>query len=838
MKNHRGAGRQAYRAEIRLGFICFEHPSTMYSQSNTETSHMPLAIHNLRRRLPHRLYTRGSLAAILLSLAPGFASAQPPHPNPQLADPKVEARVDALLQQMTLEEKVGQLVQYSGQPTTPPPLPGKKGKALAADINPDVEQPDAMRLAEKGLIGSILNTWGARADELQHAAVEKGRLHIPLLFGTDVIHGYRTIFPIPLAMASSFDPDLIAQAASTAAAEATTAGVRWVYSPMVDIARDARWGRVAESAGEDPFLGSAMARAYVRGYQGTDLSDPARVAVSVKHYAAYGAAEAGRDYNTTDMSDVTLRQVYLQPYKAAVEAGAATLMSSFNSLNGVPATANRYLMTKILRDEWHFDGFVVSDYNAIEELIHHGVAINAAAAAQKALNAGVEVDMMGHIYDRQLPALVKSGKIPEAVLDEAVRRVLRVKFALGVFDHPYTRSGAEVKAAVAANRPLARKVAEESIILLKNEAANGGVPVLPLQSAAKKIALIGALADTAAEMAGTWAMGARNEDIVTLRKAMEERCTQAGCSIDYQRGTEIDSSSDAGFNAALEAARKADVVVLALGEGQGMSGEAASRTELDLPGNQQALLEAINKIGKPTVLVIFSGRPLVLDWAAAHVPAILEAWFLGDEVGPALTGVLFGDANPSGRVPMSFPRAVGQEPLYYAQLPTGRPADGRDLVPSDGAKGTKFFSRYLDARNDALFPFGYGLSYTRFSYSDVTVNMSTVPLLQANSPDHTTPIVTVTATLKNAGSQTGTEVAQLYVNNNGASLSQPVRQLKGFQRIALQPGDSKRITFNLSFEELSFYNAESKQVIEPTHYKLWVGGSSLASESAAFEVTQ
>ncbi len=796
---------------------------------------MPTGTFDLRRRLPHRRYVFCSLAAILVSLATGFAQAQPAHPNAQLADPKVEARVNALLQQMTLEEKVGQLVQYGGQPVAPPPLTGRDDKALAAALNPDVLQPDAMRLAEKSLIGSILNTWGPRADALQHAAVEKGRLHIPLLFGTDVIHGYRTIFPIPLAMASSFDPDLIAQVAQIAAAEATTAGVRWVYSPMVDIARDARWGRVAESAGEDPYLGSAIARAYVRGYQGSDLSDPEHVAVSVKHYAAYGAAEAGREYNTTDMSDVTLRQVYLQPYKAAVEAGAATLMSSFNSLNGVPATANRYLMTKILRDEWHFDGFVVSDYNAIEELIHHGVAINAAAAAQKALDAGVEVDMMGHIYDRELPGLVKSGKIPEATLDEAVRRVLRVKFALGVFEHPYARTGAEVTAAVAEHRPLARKAAEESIILLKNDATNGGAAVLPLQPAARKIALIGALADTAAEMTGTWAIGARDEDVVTLRRAMEEHCKQAGCSLDYQRGTEIDSSSEAGFNAALEAARKADVVVLALGEGKGMSGEAASRAELDLPGNQENLLEAIAKIGRPTVLVVFSGRPLVLDWAAAHVPTILESWFLGDEVGPALTRVLFGEVNPSGRVPISFPRAVGQEPLYYAHLPTGRPADGRDSVPSDGAKGTKFFSRYLDVRNDALFPFGYGLSYTQFAYSDPTVNAATIPLSLANGPS---TLVTVTSTLKNTGSRAGTEVVQLYVNNNGASVSQPVRLLKGFQRVTLQPGESKQITFNLGFEELSFYNAESKLVIEPTHYTLWVGGSSLASQSVRFEVTE
>jgi beta-glucosidase len=783
-------------------------------------------------------YFGGSLAAILVAVAPGYAPAQQAHPNAQLADPKIEARVNALLQQMTLEEKVGQLVQYGGGPVAPLPTPNKKTEKAAGDVNPEVQQPDAMALAEKGLLGSVLNTWGPRAAALQHAAVEKGRLHIPLLFGADVIHGYRTIFPIPLAMASSFDPDLIAQAAHTAGSEATTAGVKWVYSPMVDIARDARWGRVAESAGEDPYLGSAIARAYVRGFQGDDLADPESVAVSVKHYAAYGAAEAGRDYNTTDMSDIRLRQVYLKPYKAAVEAGAATLMSSFNSLNGVPASANPYLMTKILRDEWHFDGFVVSDYNAIGELIYHGIALDGATAAQKALNAGVEVDMMAHLYDRELPTLVTSGKVSQATLDEAVRRVLRVKFALGLFEHPYARPGGEVTAAVPEHLPFARKAAEESIILLKNDAANGAAPILPLRSSARKIALIGPLADAADEMAGTWAIGARNEDIGTLRTAIGNRCKQIGCSLDYQQGTDIEGVSEAGFAAAIEAAGNADVVLLALGESQGMSGEAASRAHLDLPGNQQKLLEAITKLGKPTVLVVFSGRPLVLDWAAEHVPAILEAWFLGDEVGPAITNVLFGDTNPSGRVPLSFPRAVGQEPLYYAQLPTGRPAEGRDHVPSDGSKGTKFFSRYLDVRNDALFPFGYGLSYTKFAYSDVKVSASMIPLSKANSLDHTTPLITVSATLKNIGDREGTEVAQLYVNNNGASVSQPVRLLKGFQRVTLGPGESKQLTFNLGFDELSFYNVESKPVMEPTHYTVWIGGDSVASQSATFNVVQ
>jgi beta-glucosidase len=779
---------------------------------------------------------RGIVAVILLSFASGFSPAQQVHPNAQLADPKIEAKIDALLQQMTLEEKVGQLVQYGGQAVAPAPAPGKKKEGAAA-INPDAQQPDAMTLAQNGLLGTVLNTWGPRADELQHAAVEKGRLHIPLLFGTDAIHGYRTILPIPLAMASSFDPNLITQVAHTSALEATTAGTKWVYSPMVDIARDARWGRVAEGSGEDPYLGSALARAYVHGYQGSDLADPESVAVSVKHFAVYGAAEAGRDYNTTDMSDITLRQVYLKPYKAAVDAGAATMMSSFNSLNGVPATANPYLMTKILRGEWGFDGFVVSDYGAIGELIHHGIALDGAVAARKALHAGVEVDMMSHLYDRYLPALVKSGAVSQATLDEAVRRVLRVKFALGIFEHPYARPGGEVTAAVPEHRPLARKAAEESIILLRNDAANSAAPVLPLQSAANKIALIGPLADAAGEMPGPWAIGARIEDVVTLRSALADRCRSTGCSLDYQKGTEIEGSSEAGFAAAIDAASKADVVLLALGEAAEMSGEAASRVHLDLPGNQQKLLEGVMKLAKPTVLVVFSGRPLVLDGAAEHVPAIVEAWFPGDEAGPAIANVLFGDVNPSGRVPLSFPRAVGQEPLYYAQLPTGRPAEGRDHLPSDPTKGTKFFSRYLDVRNDALFPFGYGLSYTNFAYSNVKVSAATLPLSGVNNPDQAASLITVTATLTNTGKREGTEVAQLYVNNNGASVSQPIRLLKGFQRVSLKPGESKELTFHLGFDELSFYNVESKPVIEPTHYTVWVGGDSLASQSATFNVT-
>lgn len=795
---------------------------------------MPMMMRSFSLLHTYMKYAASGFTAGMLAFGVGLhaQNSSPNRPNPQLADPKIEAKIDLLLKQMTLEEKAGQLIQYAGG-TSPTPSSKQVGSGKsAADVNPtSPEMPDPMALAERGLLGSVLNTWGPRAAELQKAALAS-RLHIPLLFGADVIHGYRTIFPIPLAMASSFDTELIEQVEHTAGSEATTGGIKWVYSPMVDIARDARWGRVAESAGEDPYLGSAIARAYVRGFQGHDLADPENVAVSVKHYAAYGAAEAGREYNTTDMSDITLRQVYLQPYEAAVKAGAATMMSSFNSLNGVPATGNPYLMTKILRGEWHFDGMVVSDYNAVAELMHHGIALDGATAAQKALDAGVDVDMMAHLYDRYLPELVRSGKVSQATLDEAVRRELRVKFALGLFDHPYARPGGEVTAAVPEHLPLARKAAQESVILLKNDSS-----ALPLKASPGKIALIGPLADATGEMAGTWAMGANNSDVSTLRAALEDRCKKAGCSLAYEKGTEIETDSEDGFAAAAQAAQNADVVVMALGESQGMSGEAASRAHLDLPGNQEKLLEAVAKTGKPVVLVVFSGRPLVLNWAAEHVPAIVEAWFLGDEAGNALADVLFGDVNPSGRVPLSFPRAVGQEPLYYAQLPTGRPAEGRDRMPSDGAKQTKFFSRYLDVRNDALFPFGYGLSYTTFSYSNVKVSVAAIPLAKAYAGSHATPLINVTATLTNTGTREGTEVAQLYVNNDGTSVSQSVRQLKGFERVTLKPGESKQLSFSLGFDELSFYNVESKQVVEPTHYTVWVGGSSLASEGTTFDVT-
>jgi beta-glucosidase len=754
-----------------------------------------------------------------------------PPSNTQLASPAIKQQVDALLKKMTLAEKIGQLIQYNDQGSSAPTAADAEG-AIAA--NPETrDHVDAYALAKKGQLGSMLNVIGAQKTRRFQEAAMHSRLGIPILFGADVIHGYRTIYPVPLGLSASWDPQLVQDVSHMAAVEATTAGVRWFYSPMVDISRDARWGRSTEGAGEDAYLGSAMARAYIRGYQSDDLSNPESVAASVKHFAAYGAAEAGREYNTTDMSDIRLRQVYLPPYKAAVEEGAATMMSSFNALNGVPATADPYLMDEILRKEWGFDGFVVSDYTAVMELTHHGIALDAATATRKALNAGVEVDMMSHFYDTQIPKLLKQGKLSMATVDEAVRRVLRVKFALGLFEHPYAR-GTEVTRAVDAHRPLARRAAEESFVLLKN-GTDGKVPVLPLAPSVKKIALIGPLADSAGEMQGAWGGAQHQPDVITVRAGLEARLKKIGGQLFYAKGTDVSGDSEAGFAAAKQAAAKADVVVMALGESSSMSGEAGSRAHLNLPGNQQKLLQEITATGKPVVLLVFSGRPLVLDWAATHVSAIMAVWFPGTEAGSAIASTMFGDVSPSGKLTMSFPRAVGQEPLYYNQFPTGRPAGDADLSKPP-AGDTRFISRYIDVPNDALYPFGYGLSYTTFAYSDVHLSRNAVPLAEADKAG-AMDLITVTATVKNTGKREATEVAQLYVRNLGASLEQPMRSLKGFTRVTLKPGESKQVTFQLGFPELSFWNVKSRRVVEPTHYTVWVGGSSLTTDQANFDIT-
>ena len=765
-----------------------------------------------------------------------------PSPNPQLAAKDLNARVESLLKKMTLEEKIGQTVQFSAGFATGPGASNVRYEDLVA----------------KGQVGSFLNVVGAEAtNHYQHIAMEKTRLHIPILFGLDVIHGHRTTFPIPLAVAASWDPEMAEIVAHTGALEARADGVPWVFSPMVDIARDARWGRIIESNGEDPYLGSAMARAWVKGYQQDDLLKPDSAAVSVKHFAAYGAAIAGRDYNATDMSEITLRQVYLPPYHAAVDAGAATVMSSFNSINGVPATANPFILTQILRKEWGFDGFVVSDWGAVAELINHSIG-DGPTVARKALEAGVDMDMEGNLFGTTLAEQVRSGKIPEGVVDEAVRRILRVKFALGLFEHPYTKESPAYDA-TPERRALARKVADETLVLLKNDPVEGAGTLLPLTATLKKVALIGPMADNQRDLLGAWSAG-DPKFVVTLRQALSEKL---GDRLLYAEGCGLLSGEDAkvlqrvNFGGsvaagatetqipddtktianAVEMAQQADVAILALGESANwMEGEASSRATLGFTGAQEQLLEAVVATGKPVILIVLAGRPLELKWAAGHVPAIVEAWSPGFEGGHAVADVLFGDVNPSGKLPASLPRAVGQEPLYYAQMPTGRPAHG-DLSHLPTSAPEKFVSRYLDEENSALFPFGWGLSYTRFSYSTPTVTRSEVPVKEIIGP-RAKPVTMVGVDVKNTGSIAGTEVVQLYIRNKSASVEQPVRELKGFTRVTLAPGEQKHMEFPLGFDELNFYNADVKRTVEPTTYKIWVGGSSLATAETSLRVIE
>lgn len=744
-------------------------------------------------------------------------------PNAQLADPKLNQRVEDLLRKMTLEEKVGQLVQYSS----------------GAATGPGTGRSNTEEAIAKGQIGSLLNAIGAdTTNAYQHLAVEKTRLHIPLIFGYDVIHGHRTTFPVPLALAASFDPQAVETVAHASAIEARADGVQWVFSPMVDIARDARWGRITEGAGEDPYLGSAMARAWIRGYQQGDLGNPQSVAACVKHFAAYGGATAGRDYNAVDMSEVTLRQVYLEPYRAAVEAGAASLMSSFNSLNGVPASANPLTLTQILRKEWKFDGFVVSDWASVRELMNHSIAHNGATAALKALTAGVDMDMEGGLYGTHLVSLVRSGELKESVVDEAVRRILRVKFALGLFEHPYAEKGAPY-VATPEKRELTRKVAEETLVLLKNEPLQGTGRLLPLRKSAHTVALIGPLADSKADMLGSWPGSGNPADSVTLKQALEQRFAAGSTKLLYAKGTDIKGDSTEGFEQAVHAARQADIVLIALGEPGNETGEAASRMNLGLTGNQQQLLEAVAAAGKPVVLVLFNGRPLALPWAVKNVPAILEAWYPGIEAGNAVANVLLGDANPSGKLPASFPYSVGQEPISYSQFPTGRPITDPDGVVPDLADRERYGSRYIDGPNDPLYPFGWGLSYTQFSYSPLTLNSRLVPLatINAGRQQKGGPI-RIGVVVKNTGAVAGTEVVQLYIHNTSASLEQPIRELKGFERVTLAPGEQKQVEFTLGFEELAFYNAALERVVEPTKYRIVVGGSSKATEHTEVEITK
>lgn len=715
----------------------------------------------------------------------------------------INQKVEQLLKQMTIEEKVGQLNQYSAGAATGPGT-GRTGYA---------------EMVAAGQVGSLFNLIGSKkTNEMQRIAMEKSRLHIPLLFGLDVIHGYRTEFPIPLALAATWNPTLIEHTARIAAQEASTDGIRWTFSPMVDIARDARWGRITEGAGEDPYLGSEIAKAYVRGYQG-NLDSPDDIAASVKHYVGYGAAEGGRDYNTTEISERTLRQVYLPPFKAAADAGALTFMSAFNALDGVPASANPFTLRQVLRKEWGYKGMVVSDWQSLWEIEAHGIANDDRTAAEKGILAGVDMDMEGNLYHAHLVELVKSGAVPMSVVDDSVRNVLRTKFALGLFDHPYAD---DAKTAFdgpisGTSREAARKAAEESFVLLKNGQA-GGHPLLPL-TGIHKIAVVGPMADDAGNMLGAWGAQSKAGDVVTLHTALEKYASAHNLTVTFAK--------DAGSVPA-----DADVTLVAIGENAPeMTGEAGSRTHLALPGAE--LVDQAHKLGKPVVLLSFSGRPVVLTEIEPEATAILQAWFPGIEAGPALVATLFGEANPSGRLTATFPRSVGQEPLYYNALSTGRPVGNVDLShpPTSGLE--KYHSRYIDELNAPLYPFGFGLSYSSFEFTNpqVSAGAASAKALNANGAP-----LKVTATVKNTSDRPGEEVVQFYIRQRGTSVARPVRELKGFQKVALGAGESKQVEFKLGREELAFWNIDMKNVVEPAKVQVWIAGDSASGTPAEFEI--
>ncbi len=708
----------------------------------------------------------------------------------------VEQRVNALLAQMTLAEKLGQLQQLDGEGT---------GNF----------RPEHLDLIRKGQLGSTLNVRGAqRTNQVQRVAMNESRLKIPVLFGFDVIHGYRTIFPIPLAEASSWDPALAERSAAVAAQEANNAGLRWTFAPMVDIARDPRWGRITEGAGEDPFLGAAFAHARVLGFQGSDYGAADKVLACAKHWVAYGAAEGGRDYNTTDLSENTLREIYFPPFKAAVDAGVGTLMSSFNAINGVPASANAFTLTKVLRDEWKFDGFVVSDYTSVKELINHGVAGNEQEAAALALNAGVDMEMVSRSYNAFGAQLLEQKKLSQATIDEAVRRILRIKFRLGLFDRPYTDEAVEPTSLL---RPdsirLAREIAGRSMVLLKNDR-----DTLPLSKNVGSIAVIGPLADDRRAPLGWWAGDGKEENTVTPLagiKAMVSPQTK----VLYAKGSEVKDDSTAGFQQAVDIAKQSDVAVVFVGETHDMVGEAASRSTLDLPGRQMELVQAIQAIGKPTVVVLVNGRPLSIGWIVNNVPAILESWMGGSQSGNAIADILFGDVNPGAKLPVSFPRTVGQAPMYYNYMNTGRPPEAEN----------RYTSKYLDQPWTPLFPFGYGLSYTKFKISNLQLS---APRIAATGK------LTVTAEVENLGQRPGDEVVQLYIRDPVASMTRPVKELKGFQRVALRPGEKRKVEFTLGSEHLGFWNREMRYVVEPGEFRVMVGASSADVIEAKFEVSQ
>ncbi|MCX6202887.1 MAG: beta-glucosidase BglX [Bacteroidetes bacterium] len=719
----------------------------------------------------------------------------------------MHAFVNKLLAKMTLEEKLGQLN-----------LPASSDFVTGAVSSSDIAQK-----VKDGKVGGVFNIRSVtKIKELQEYAVKNTRLHIPLLFGMDVIHGYRTIFPIPLGMSSTWDMPLIERTARIAANEASADGIMWTFSPMVDLTRDPRWGRTSEGNGEDAFLSSAIAKAMVHGYQGDDLSKNNTIMSCVKHYALYGAAEGGRDYNTTDMSRIRMYNEYFPPYKAAVDAGVGSVMVSFNEIDGVPASGNKWLVDDVLRKQWKFNGFVVSDYTGIPEMVNHGIG-DFKTVNEKALQAGVDMDMVGEGFLNSIGISLKEGKVTQVQIDKATERVLIAKYQLGLFDDPYKycdekRSAAEVFNET--NRAEARTIAAQSFVLLKNN------NVLPI-AANKKIALVGPLANAKENMTGTWSVGADNTQSITLLKGLTAAVGTAG-KVLYAKGSNLEDdwelekrqtmfgkdiprdgrTPEQLLQEAIAVSAEADVIVAALGEGAESTGESASRTSLDLPASQQKLLKALLATGKPVVLVLFNGRPLTLTWEDANVPAILDVWFAGSEAGYAIADALLGNVNPSGKLSMSFPQNVGQIPLYYNHKNTGRPL---------GKWFSKFQSNYIDVSNEPLYPFGYGLSYTKFDYSDFAVSAT-----QLNGNQK----LMATVTVKNTGAVTGKEVVQLYIRDLVGSVTRPVQELKGFQKIELAPGASKKISFEITPALLAFYNGDLKLDWESGDFQIMVGPNS------------
>jgi beta-glucosidase len=733
---------------------------------------------------------------------------------------RMDRKVDSLLTLMTIEEKIGQLN-----------LPG------AGDfVTGQAQNSDIGKKIEKGLVGGLFNIKSVpKIREMQKLAVEKSRLKIPLMFGMDVIHGYETVFPIPLGLSCSWDMELIKQTARIAAIEASAEGINWSYSPMVDIARDPRWGRIAEGNGEDPFLGSRIAEAMVRGYQGDDLAANNTIMSCVKHYALYGAAEAGRDYNTTDMSKARMYNDYFPPYKAAVDAGVGSVMASFNEIDGIPATANKWLLTDVLRKQWGFKGFLVSDYTGVSEMVAHGIG-DLQTVSARALDAGLDMDMVSEGFLTTLQQSLKEGKITEQQITDACRRILEAKYKLGLLDDPYrycdeTRSAKEVY--TDANRNFSRSVAAQSFVLLKNK--NN---VLPLKKEGT-IALIGPLGDEKENMPGTWSVAANFSKAISLRKGLEE-ATEGKAKIVYAKGSNLYEDAKLEVNAtpfekivhrdsrsaeelrneALQVASHADVILAAIGESAEMTGEASSRSDIQIPDTQRELLKALLKTGKPVVLVLFTGRPLALKWEDENVPAILNVWFGGSEAGYAIADVLFGDVNPSGKLSTTFPQNIGQVPLYYAHKNTGRPL-------GEGKWFEKFRSAYLDVTNEPVYPFGYGLSYTTFTISEPRLNKSEMTAKDS---------ITVSVDVTNTGTREGKEVVQLYIHDVVGSVTRPVIELKGFQKISLKPGESKNVSFAITNKELSFYNNELVFGSEPGKFEVFIGTNSRDTKKASFEL--